>query len=51
MELYNLAEDISEKNNLAAAQPEKVKAMRSRLDELTKNSAAPGGGSGPQKRK
>ncbi len=43
MELYNLAEDISEKHNLAAAQPERVKEMRARLDELTKDSKPLGG--------
>jgi arylsulfatase A-like enzyme len=51
MELYNLADDISEKTNLAASQPEKVKALRARLDAFIKNSAPPGGGSGTQKRK
>jgi arylsulfatase A-like enzyme len=44
MELYNLADDLSEKTNLAASQPEKVQAMRARLDALMKNHAAPGGG-------
>ncbi len=29
--LYNLREDVGEKNNLADAQPERVKAMRARL--------------------
>ena len=43
MELYNLAKDISEKNNLAAAEPERVKAMRARLDELTKDAKPLGG--------
>jgi len=43
MELYNLANDISETNNLAASQPEKLKEMRSRLDALIKD-AVPAGG-------
>ncbi len=42
MELYNLANDISEKNNLAASQPEKLKEMRSRLDALIKNAVPMG---------
>ncbi len=47
MELYNLAEDISEKNDLAATQPQRVKELRARLDELTKD-AVPLGGSSPR---
>jgi len=43
MELYNLATDISEKNDLAASQPERVKAMRARLDEITQDATPPGG--------
>ena len=43
MELYNLATDIAEKNNLAAAQPEKLAEMRSLLDALIKD-AVPAGG-------
>lgn len=31
IELYNLADDLSESKNLAAAQPERVKTMRARL--------------------
>ena len=42
LELYNIASDLSEKTNLAAAQPERVKAMRTRLTELLKD-AAPSG--------
>lgn len=42
VELYHLAEDLSEKNNLAAAQPDKVKEMRSILRERLKDAAAPG---------
>ena len=41
VELYNLAEDISEKTNLAAAQPERVKQMRARLDALLASPANP----------
>jgi len=40
--LYNLAEDPSESKNLAAAQPDRVKAMRGRLAELLKD-AVPSG--------
>ena len=43
MELYNLAEDISEKNNLVAAKPEKVKELRTKLNEMLKD-AVPAGG-------
>ena len=35
--LYNLAEDLSEKNDLAAAQPERVAAM---LAKLVRSSAS-----------
>jgi arylsulfatase A-like enzyme len=38
IELYNLAKDIAEKQNLAAAQPERVKAMRARLDTMLADS-------------
>jgi len=31
LELYNLREDLSQKNNLAAAQPDKVKELQARL--------------------
>lgn len=41
VDLYNLAEDPSEKNNLAGAQPERVAAMKLRLDELAKGAAKP----------
>ena len=37
-DLYNVAEDPSEKNNLAAANPDKVAAMQKRLDELEEGS-------------
>jgi len=36
VELYNLANDISESTNLAAAEPDRVKAMRTRLDAMMK---------------
>jgi arylsulfatase A-like enzyme len=40
-DLYNLAEDPYEENNLAAAHPDKVTAMKDRLNELGKESAKP----------
>lgn len=43
MELYNLANDIAEKNNLAKTQPEKLAEMRARLDALLQD-AVPAGG-------
>ena len=43
MELYNLTDDLSEKHDLSESQPERVKAMRARLDELTKDAVPPGG--------
>ncbi len=43
MELFNLVKDISEKQNLADAQPDRVKAMRARLDEMTKDAVPLGG--------
>ena len=41
IELYNVADDISERHDLAAAQPERVQAMLARLHELTANPANP----------
>ena len=38
---YNLAQDPSEKNNLAAASPDKVAAFQQRLDALAKESVKP----------
>jgi len=38
VDLYNLAQDPSEKHNLAAAQPEKVAALQHRIDSLAKES-------------
>ncbi len=40
-ELFNLAEDPSEKNDLAAQHPEKVDALQQRLNVLAKESAKP----------
>lgn len=40
--LYHLTEDPGETRNLAAAQPERVKAMRARLSELLKDAVPPG---------
>lgn len=37
VELYNVVEDPGEQHNLAAAQPERVKAMQARLRALTAN--------------
>lgn len=44
LELYNLAEDISESKNLADAQPDRVKVMQARLESMLKN-AVPSGDS------
>jgi len=41
VDLYNLAEDPSEKNNLAAANADKVAALQQRLNALAKESAKP----------
>jgi len=41
VDLYNLAEDPYEKNNVAAAHPDKVAAMQARLEECGKQSAKP----------
>lgn len=42
LELYNLADDISETKNLADATPDKVKELNTRLDELLKDAVPPG---------
>jgi len=42
VELYNLAQDIGEKQNLAVAQPEKVKELRARLNAFLKGAVEPG---------
>jgi arylsulfatase A-like enzyme len=41
VELYNLAEDPYEKNNVAAAHPEKVAAMQGRINALGKEAVKP----------
>ena len=41
VDLYNLAEDPYETNNLAASHPDKVTAMQERLNALGKESAKP----------
>jgi arylsulfatase A-like enzyme len=42
LELYNLATDVGEKTNLAAQEPERVAALRAKLEELLRNAAPPG---------
>jgi len=42
IELYNLATDIGEKNNLAATNPEKVNELRARLAAWMKDAVPPG---------
>ena len=37
MELYNLREDISEKNNLAKSMQDKVDTLKARMDALHKS--------------
>ncbi len=41
VELFNLAEDPNETTNLADKQPEKVKALQARIEQLAKESAKP----------
>lgn len=41
VELFNLAQDLSEKQNLAAENPQKVKELRARYDALAKAAATP----------
>jgi len=41
VELFNLAEDPYEKNNLAGAHPEKVAALQQRANELAQGAAKP----------
>lgn len=41
IELYNLAADLSEKNNLSSSNPEKVKELKARYDALTKEAVPP----------
>jgi arylsulfatase A-like enzyme len=49
VELYNLAEDIGESKNLAAAQPQRVREMRTRLEAFLKDAVPPGQGGTEQK--
>jgi arylsulfatase A-like enzyme len=42
VELYNLADDLGEQHDLAAANPEKVKELRARLDDWMKSAVASG---------
>lgn len=42
VELYNLADDISESNNLAASAPEMVQKLRARLNVFLKDAVKPG---------
>lgn len=41
VDLYHLAEDPSEENNLAARHPEKVAAMKERLDSMAREAVKP----------
>jgi arylsulfatase A-like enzyme len=41
VELFDLANDLSEKNNLAATRPEKVKQLRDRYEALANQAAPP----------
>jgi arylsulfatase A-like enzyme len=40
-ELFNLVEDPQEKNNVAGAQPDRLRKLRSRYDELARQAAPP----------
>lgn len=42
VELYNLADDLGEQHDLAAANPEKVKELRARLDDWMKSAVVSG---------
>jgi arylsulfatase A-like enzyme len=42
VELFNLAQDLSEKRDLAAENPDKVKELRARYDAFAKQAAKPG---------
>ncbi|MBB6048594.1 sulfatase-like hydrolase/transferase [Armatimonas rosea] len=46
VELYNLKDDLSERTNVAASQPEKVKELRAELAALLRD-AVPAGGAKP----
>jgi len=41
LELYNIAEDPSEKTNLADKNPQKVSELQKRIEELARESAKP----------
>jgi ligand-binding sensor domain-containing protein len=41
VELFNLAEDLGEKNNLAEKQPDKVRELTARLDAFAKEAVSP----------
>lgn len=47
IELFNLATDPNEKNNLAAGEPAKVAELKARLDEYAAQAVAPKGGPQP----
>ena len=47
-ELYNLAKDISEKNDLSAGEPDRVRQMKERLNAILKTAAKPLGGINPE---
>ncbi|MDA1230973.1 MAG: arylsulfatase, partial [Planctomycetota bacterium] len=42
VELYNLADDISEAHNLTESQPEKVRELRARLKSFLQDAVKPG---------
>ena len=51
VELYNLADDISESKNLAISNPEKVRELNARLNTMLKDAVKPGDPSGGKARK
>jgi hypothetical protein len=51
LELYNLAADISEKQDLADAQPDKAKELRAELDKWLSGAVAPGQAAGAASKK
>lgn len=48
VELFNLAEDLGEKNDLSASQPQKLKELQSRYEALAKEAVAPKNGAGAE---
>jgi arylsulfatase A-like enzyme len=48
VELFNLASDVGEKNNVAEANPEKVQELRARYDKLAAEAVAPKSGPAPK---